>query len=47
MTADVSLLYDFALGEEDRYAAVLASLLNAANAVLDDDDDFVIEEPDF
>jgi hypothetical protein len=48
MTADVSLIYEFALGEEDRYAAILASILNAADAALDDsDDDFVIEEPDF
>jgi hypothetical protein len=48
MTTDTALIYELALGEGDRYAALLASILNAADAALDDvDDDFVIEEPDF
>jgi hypothetical protein len=48
MSTDTGLIYDFALGEGDRYAAMLASILNAAEAALDDEgDDFVIEEPDF
>jgi hypothetical protein len=48
MTTDTALIYEFALGEGDRYAAILASILNAAEDALDDEaDDFVIEEPDF
>jgi hypothetical protein len=48
MATDTSLIYELALGEGDRYAAILASVLNAAAAAPDDgDDDFVIEEPDF
>ena len=48
MTTDTGLIYELALGEGDRYAAMLASILNAADAALDDaHDDFVIEEPDF
>lgn len=46
MTTDTGLIYELALGEGDCYAALLASILNAADATLDDlDDDFVIEEP--
>jgi hypothetical protein len=48
MTADTGLIYEFALDEGDRYAAMLASILNAADLSLDDgDEEFVIEEPDF
>jgi hypothetical protein len=48
MATDSGSIYELALGEGDRYAAILASVLNAAAAALDDEhDDFVIEEPDF
>jgi hypothetical protein len=48
MTTDAALIYELALDEGDRYAALLASILNAADAVPDDEEgDFVIEEPDF
>jgi len=48
MTTDTTPIYEIALGEGDRYAAMLASVLNAAAPAPDDeDDDFVIEEPDF
>ena len=48
MTTDTGLIYELALGEGDRYAALLASILNAEDAAVDDvDDDFLIEEPDF
>ena len=48
MTTDTGLIYELALGEGDQYVAILASILNAAAVALEDeDDDFVIEEPDF
>jgi len=48
MTVDTGLIYEFALGEGDQYAATLASILNGTRAAFEDaDDDFVIEEPDF
>jgi hypothetical protein len=48
MTTDPGSIYELALGEGDRYAAMLACILNAADATPDDEgDDFVIEEPDF
>ena len=46
MTPDT--IYELALDEGDRYAATLASILNAADTARDDaDDDFAFEEPDF
>jgi len=48
MATDTALIYEFALGEGDRYAAIFASILSGMDAALEDaEDDFVIEEPDF
>ena len=46
MAIDTGLIHEFALGEGDRYAAKLASILNNADgAFTDADNEAVIERP--